>query len=241
MSIKVDHRLLYVKVIEKIKSDIEAGVYSEGEKLPSEFELARQLGISRATLREALRILEDENVVIRKHGVGTFVRTRALFSAGIEALSSVTEMIERGGRQAGTIFLSSEKIDAPEELQLKFSKPLQDGLMRVERVRTADQEPVVFCEDFVPYDIFPMKGLHENQSLLDMLEKQSGKRVMYAVADIQPIGYHDKISEILQCDEKSTMLALMQMHYDQFDEPVLYSCNYFRADKFQFSVVRKRF
>ncbi|MFC7372230.1 GntR family transcriptional regulator [Fictibacillus iocasae] len=241
MSIKVDHRLLYVKVIEKIKKDIEEGVYSEGEKLPSEFELARQLGISRATLREALRILEDENVVIRKHGVGTFVRTRALFSAGIEALSSVTETIERGGKSAGTIFLSSEKIKAPEDLEAKFGSPLSNGLMRIERVRTADSEPVVFCEDYVPYDLFPMKGIHEHQSLLDLLEKEAGKRVMYAVADIQPIGYHEKISEILQCEEKSPMLALMQMHYDQFDQPVLYSCNYFRADKFQFSVVRKRF
>jgi len=57
MSIKLDHRLLYLRVIEKIKSDIDDGVYKEGEKLPSEFELSKQLGVSRATLREALRIL----------------------------------------------------------------------------------------------------------------------------------------------------------------------------------------
>ncbi|WNB90341.1 GntR family transcriptional regulator [Bacillus sp. NEB1478] len=241
MSIKADHRLLYIKVIEKIKKDIEEGFYKEGQKLPSEFELSKQLGISRATLREALRILEDENVLIRKHGVGTFVRTRALFSSGIEELYSVTDMIERGGKKAGTIFLSSQKEEANEDLFNKFNNHLPDGLMMMERVRTADEEPVVFCKDLMPAHLFPAKGMHEYESFLEMLEKETGKRVMYAVTNIEPIGYHEHISEILESAEGVPLLVLKQMHYDQFDEPVLYSCNYFRSDKFLFSVLRKRF
>ncbi|MDF2859258.1 MAG: GntR family transcriptional regulator, partial [Neobacillus sp.] len=73
MSIKLDSRHLYLQVIDRLKQDIDKGVYKEKEKLPSEFDLAKQLGVSRATLREALRILEEENVIIRRHGVGTFV------------------------------------------------------------------------------------------------------------------------------------------------------------------------
>lgn len=241
MSIKADHRLLYIKVIEKLKKDIEDGIYKEGEKLPSEFELSKQLGISRATLREALRILEDENVLIRKHGVGTFVRTRALFSSGIEELYSVTDMIERGGKKAGTIFLSSQTTDVTDELLAKFNNSLPDGLMMMERVRTADGEPVVFCKDHMPSHLFSAKGLHDYESFLEMLEKETGRRVMYAVTNIEPIGYHDRISEILESDEGVPLLVLKQMHYDQYDEPVLYSCNYFRSDKFLFSVLRKRF
>lgn len=73
-------------------------------KLPSEFDLAKQLGVSRATLREALRILEEDNVITRRHGVGTFVNTKPVFTSGIEQLNSVTNMIIHAGMKPGTIF-----------------------------------------------------------------------------------------------------------------------------------------
>lgn len=95
MSTKTDNRHLYLKVIDRIKEDIQTGVYAEKEKLPSEFELSKLLGVSRATLREALRVLEEEKYLIRRHGVGTFVNSRPLFSTGIEQLASVTKMIEQ--------------------------------------------------------------------------------------------------------------------------------------------------
>src|SRR3954463_5202774 len=107
MSIRADNRHLYLQVIDKIKQNIEKGIFKEKERLPSEFDLAKQLGVSRATLREALRILEEENVIIRRHGVGTFVNVKPLFTSGIEQLNSVTAMIEQAGMVPGTIFLSS--------------------------------------------------------------------------------------------------------------------------------------
>lgn len=107
MSIKTDSRHLYLQVIDKIKEDINNGEYAEGEKLPSEFQLSKELGVSRATLREALRVLEEENVIIRRHGVGTFVNPKPVFSSGIEILSSVTSMIEESGKKAASQFLST--------------------------------------------------------------------------------------------------------------------------------------
>jgi len=83
MSIKQDNRQLYLQVIDKIRQDIASGVYREHEKLPSEFALAKKLGVSRATLREALRVLEEDKVMSRRHGVRTFVKDTPLFSSGI--------------------------------------------------------------------------------------------------------------------------------------------------------------
>lgn len=104
MSVKSDSRHLYLRVIDHIKEKIKDGAYKERQKLPSEFDLAKELGVSRATLREALRILEEENVVIRRHGVGTFVNAKPLFSFRIEQLSSITDMISSVGKTPGTIF-----------------------------------------------------------------------------------------------------------------------------------------
>ncbi|MDF4189831.1 GntR family transcriptional regulator, partial [Ligilactobacillus salivarius] len=109
-----------LKVIERIKEDIKNGIYYETEKLPSEVELSKKLGVSRATLREASRILVEEQVIIRRHGVGTFVHSKPLFLSGIEQLNSVTKMIEQANMTPGTIFLSSQVLMPSEDDTKRF-------------------------------------------------------------------------------------------------------------------------
>ncbi|KJJ41933.1 GntR family transcriptional regulator [Bacillus licheniformis] len=241
MSTKADNRHLYLKVIERIKEDIKNGIYTEKEKLPSEFELSKKLGVSRATLREALRILEEEHVIIRRHGVGTFVHSKPLFLSGIEQLNSVTKMIEQANMAPGTIFLSSQVLMPSEDDTKRFHLAEGQELFYLERVRTANGQPIVYCIDKIPMDILPTSFSHQQESMFDLLEKNSGSVISYAVTDIEPIGYHDTISPVLECDPETALLLLKQTHYDQHDKPVLYSLNYFRADKFRFHVLRKRF
>lgn len=240
MSIKSDNRHLYLQVIDRLKQDIEKGIYKEKEKLPSEFDLAKQLGVSRATLREALRILEEENVIIRRHGVGTFVNAKPLFTSGIEQLSSVTNMIIHAGMKPGTIFLHSTTQGPTEEDIRRFSCSKEESFVVSERVRTANGEPVVYCIDKLPERILPESYTHGEESLFTILETVSNRKITYAVAQIEPIGFHEKVSPILECEPETALLVLKQMHFDESDEPILFSVNYFKADKFSFHVLRKR-
>jgi GntR family transcriptional regulator len=240
MSIKSDNRHLYLQVIDRLKQDMEDGIYKEKEKLPSEFDLAKLLGVSRATLREALRILEEENVIVRRHGVGTFINSKPLFTSGIEQLNSVTNMINQAGMTPGTIFLSSFAQGPTEEDIRRFACSTDEEIVVIERVRTANGEPVVYCIDKVPERILPETFSHDEESLFNILEEVSNRKITYAVAHIEPIGYHEKISPILECEPETALLVLKQMHFDEMDEPILYSVNYFKADKFSFRVLRKR-
>lgn len=241
MVVKADHRHLYVQVIEHLKKDIESGVFKENERFPSEFELARSLGVSRATLREALRVLEEEKVIIRKHGVGTFVNSRPLFTSGIEQLSSVSSMIRDAGMEPGTIFMEvSEKLPCDESIA-KFNCSEDDLLVTIKRVRTADEQPVVYCIDHVLAKNLPSgTATLLNESIFDAIEKNGTIRIAQAVAHIEPVGYDDEASSILRCGVDVPLLVLQQNHYSEDGEMVLYSKNYFRADKFSFHVVRKR-
>ncbi|HZG69973.1 MAG TPA: GntR family transcriptional regulator, partial [Chondromyces sp.] len=171
MSIKTDSRHLYLQVIDRLKKDIEAGVYKEKEKLPSEFDLAKCLGVSRATLREALRILEEENIITRRHGVGTFVNAKPLFTSGIEQLSSVTDMIVQAGMEPGTIFLSSTIQSATEEDIRRFSCSRDDEILVIERVRTANGEPVVYCLDKIPAKMYPENFDFNTESLFSVFDQ----------------------------------------------------------------------
>ncbi|GAA0612070.1 GntR family transcriptional regulator [Virgibacillus siamensis] len=240
MSIKLDSRHLYLQVIDKIKEDIEKGTYKPKQKLPSEFQMSKLIGVSRATLREALRILEEENVVTRRHGVGTFVNPKPVFSSGIEQLNSVTYMIEQSGKTPGSQYLSTEFQEPTEDERLRFNPKQVDTLAKIERVRTADDEPVVFCIDKVPEGLVPLDMVHREDSLFKLMEAYSGKRISYAVTYIEPTSYHDRIYEALHCSPEQSLLLLKQMHYTDEDEPVLYSANFFRSDVFSFHVLRKR-
>ncbi|WP_121639880.1 GntR family transcriptional regulator [Virgibacillus sp. Bac330] len=240
MSIKHDSRHLYLQVIDQIKKDIHNGTYKENEKLPSEFQLSKVLGVSRATLREALRILEEDNIVTRKHGVGTFVNPKPVFSSGIEQLTSVTYMIEQSGKKAGTEYLFTDIREATDKEKSRFAPHVVEQLVEIERVRTADGEPVVFCVDKIPEKIIPVESIQQADSFFKLMEDYANKRVAYAVTYIEPIGYHERIYKTLNCHKGQTLLLLRQMHYTSEDEAVLYSANYFRSDMFSFHVLRKR-
>jgi len=241
MVVKTDQRHLYVQVIERLKEDIDSGVFKENEKFPSEFELARTLGVSRATLREALRVLEEEKVIVRKHGVGTFVNPRPLFSSGIEQLSSVSSMICDAGMVPGTIFMEVQESLPNDEMIGKFDCDADDSLVTIKRVRTADGEPVVYCVDHVlTRNLDCGSDVVLNESIFDLIEKSGRIRIVQAVANIEPVGYDDEASSILRCGVDIPLLVLLQHHYSEEGEMVLYSKNYFRADKFSFHVVRKR-
>ncbi|MBM7572084.1 GntR family transcriptional regulator [Aquibacillus albus] len=240
MTIQSDNNQLLVQAIEQMKASIDNGIFKEKELLPSEFELAKKLGISRTVLKEVLHILEEENIISIKHGFGTIVNAKPLFSTGIEQLGSVTDMIRQSGKIPGTQYISTELIQPTENDIKRFKPKTMDIIAQIKRVRTADGQPVVYCIDKVDKQLLPLEQVHTQDSLFSLLESYSNKYISYAIANIEPIGYHDQISATLNCDPDQALLLLKQMHYTQDDEPVLYSANYFRADMFSFSVLRKR-
>lgn len=227
-------------VIQYIKDAIEAGDYREKEILPSAYELARELDVSRTQVQHAISILEEDNILINRPGVGVFVNAKPILSSGIEQLGSVTEMIQRSGKTPGVQYISAE-ITEPTDADRRRFEPLEiDGLSQLERVRTADGEPVVYCIDRIDQEIMPLEIIHRQESIFEALKMYAKKEIDYAVTYIEPIGYHEKISPILDCEPDEALLLLRQMHYTKENEPILYSANFFRADVFSFYVLRKR-
>jgi len=240
MTLEMSNRSRYLMIIEKIKNDINNGILKAGEQLPSEYKYAKALGVSRTTLREALRILEEENIVIRRHGIGTFINRKPIFNSGIEELISITDMILNEGKKPGTRLLFSDYTNPIEEdiKELKLSE--DDQVFLVKRVRTADESPMVYCIDKIPANLIPQGTLLEQESLFAFIEETSSSTISYATAVIETMSYHKEISSILECEEGSPLLVLKQTHFDQYDTPVLYSINFFKSDTFRFSVFRKR-
>lgn len=240
MLAKQDPRPLYMKVVDILKEEIRSGRFKAGQQLPPEPQLAKTLGVSRATLREGLRVLDEEHLVERIQGIGTFVRSKPKIKSGIEELSSITDMIIDNGQTPGSIILSCEPVPASAEDQKRFQ--LEDGeeVLQLKRIRTADEEPIIYCIDKIPLKLLPAHFQYNNHSLFEDLKELTSFEIGYAESEISAISSHREISKKLNCDGKESLLVLNQMHYDKMDRPILYSNNYFRANKFNFTVVRRR-
>ncbi|MGM0502155.1 MAG: GntR family transcriptional regulator [Bacillota bacterium] len=241
--IRPDSRPLYILVKEKIDEKIANGTYQPDEQLPSEAQLSEDLGVSRATLREALRVLEKEGKVNRRQGVGTFITKKAvLFKSGIEELNSITEMIEEMGLEAGTTDLELELGQRDQTLAKELEINPQENMAVINRTRTANGEAVAYCEDYLPQARLPNEIKEEDLggSLFDFLQQNCEIYITYAVADVIPVLANSFLADKLEIDEETPLLLLKQMHYNDRDHPLLYSKNYFRSDKFEFHVVRNR-
>lgn len=229
----------YLVVIEQIKEKIKEGKLEAGERLPSEMELAKELGVSRNTLREALRILEEENIIIRKHGVGTFVNNKPIFSGGIEELFSITDMIERQGKKSGTEILFTGYVDPHGDDIKELNLGKNEQVFLVKRVRTADEIPLVYCIDKIPANLLE-KGYKLNQESILLSLEEVGITISYAKAEIKTMSYNEEISDIMNCDQDTPLLILRQIHYDLDHRPVLYSIDFFNSNQISFNVLRKR-
>lgn len=241
--IRNDSRPLYLQVKEKISNMIEEGTYREGDRLPSEAEMVKIFGVSRPTIREALSGLEEEGRLIRKHGLGTFIsnRTHGL-RRGIEELFSVTEAIKRMGYRSGTTGLTVEERPVEAHIAEKLKVEPGSPSITVHRIRTANEEPIVYCIDIIPVKVLKTGWKFEDfsGSILAFIEKKQGIKVDYAFTEIVPVVADDDIKGKLNVDRGTPLLLLKQNHFDTERTPVLYCENFFRGDKFTFQIVRKR-
>jgi GntR family transcriptional regulator len=125
---------------QRLQSDLAAliGATDAGERLPSEPDLARRLGVSRATLREAMRTFEVQGLIRRRQGSGTFVVGKVpVIEAGLELLESLETMAERLGLEVTVSDLQIESLRADAEAAAALSVEPGMPLTRIRRVMRA--------------------------------------------------------------------------------------------------------
>ena len=121
---------------------------SSGQRLPSEPVLAKQLGVSRATLRDAMRTFETQGLIRRRQGSGTFVvgKVQALDN-GLEVLESLETMAKRLNLEITVSNLSVDQVAADEDIAANLNLAVGARLLCVRRVIRADSRPVAYLVD----------------------------------------------------------------------------------------------
>ena len=240
--LKTNRTSLSAQAQQYLFSLIKAGTYQPGEQLPSENELATQLGISRPTLREALHNLEQEGVVVRRHGVGTFIASgygRRLES-GLERLESILTLAARQGMQIRCEDLQAKEEPADSELAERLQVSQGAPLTCVRRVIAVDRIPVAYMFDAVPASILSPGNVDEafNGSVLDLLRQKVNLPVALAIADIVALNADAFLAQKLGIEPGQAILLIGETLMDNKGLVVDFSRNYFIPDFFRFHVVR---
>ncbi len=230
-------------VKDKLKQMIKDNKLSLGSKLPVETELANMLGVSRSSLREAFHILEEEGIIVRRHGIGTFIREEVRLARNpLEVNFGVSEIIESMGLRAGTTELQIVRDKANGYISERLKIDKGSSIVIMKRVRTADEKPIVYSTDILPETTLGKVNIPESfrGSLYKFLERKCGQKVDYSVAKIIPTLANAEICQKLEVSPKSVFLLIEQVDYNVKNQPIEYSKEYWRPDLIEFTISRKR-
>lgn len=229
------------QVSDNLRTRIGDGEFGPQERLPSEAALAGEYGVSRVTVRTALRTLESQGLIDVRHGSGSFVAGfGSQVRAGIQELRSISETIKAMGYSPGMQRHSLvNRRPTPAEQDTLALRP-GETVLHIERMVLADGQPVAFSYDTVPARFFPPERAEHigEQSLFGDLDAV-GVHPVRASAEIHAV-VDPRVGWGPNRPKQALYILLDQLHVDNHSMPVVRSKTYFAEGRFQFVVLRTR-
>ena len=212
-----------------------------GQRLISEPELAKQMGVSRATLREAMRTFETQGVIRRRQGSGTYVVGKVpVIDAGLEKLESIETMAKRMNLEITVSDLNIEQLDADADSAKGLGVAEKTRLTRIRRVIRADRRPAAYLVDTLPESILKPSDLPSNfsGSVLDFLLAR-GDRLGNSRAVVGATNAHADVAKPLEIQRDDVLLKFESQLFDLKNNIVDFSVSYFIPGYFHFHVNRR--
>ncbi len=227
----------------RLQSELENLIASTppGQRLPSEPELARRLGVSRASLREAMRMFEVKGLIYRRQGAGTFVTERLpQLEAGLEVLESLEKTARRLGLEIQVRNLQIEQGPASEEERHALGLEASAEVTRVRRVIWLRGHPVAYLVDILPTDVLRPEDLPEKfgGSVLDFL-LQRGEKLAVSRAVISAIAADTELARVLNIQRNDALLLFTAQLYRKDGRVIDYSFSVFIPGHFHFHILRR--
>ncbi len=228
---------------QRLQADLAALIAKSppGARLPSEPDLAAELGVSRATLREAMRTFEAQGLIRRRQGAGTFVVGQPpVIEGGLEMLESMLTLARRTNLNVGPGPAVVEKILSDTECSSALEIPIGTRLVRVSRTMRADLRPVAYLVDTLPEDVLHPEELTSkfSGSVLDYL-LQRGDSLTVSRTEITASNASSEVAKMLEIQRGDVLLQFTAKLISISGRVVDYSYSYFLPGYFKFHIVRK--
>ena len=205
---------LYQQLADSLRDKIYEGKYAFGDKLPSERSLAEKFGISHLTVRKALAILEEEGMLLRVQGKGTFVRAQK-YSIDMQHMDGFSSMFGQQGITITNKVLYSGVREAGFKYSRIFGIPREEHVFELIRLRQNGEDPVA-----LEYNILPTKRVphveeydYSLYSLWDVY-RQAGIQLVEENQKLEIVKVYNPQADLLNVEEGADVLMLSSTALD---------------------------
>lgn len=221
----------YENICDAIRLAIENEVLLPGANLPGERKLADLLDVSRITVRNAINQLVTDGRVVRRHGARTSVSERV--RKQISNLVGFSEEIRSRGMVPGTRLLSAETLEASETERTKLQLAAGEFVVRLNRVRLANDRPIALERAVVPCAIIKSPdavgpSLYATLEALGALPERGVQKITAKVLD-------DEEASLLETNAGAPALVIERCCETAAGQPVEYTLTCYNAEFFDFS------
>jgi len=232
-------RLLTDHVRDELLKAIHAGELQTGDKVPNEQQLCELFGVSRVTIREAVRSLVEAGYLDRIQGSGTYIAFRPRARHSLERNLSYTSLIEEAGMRFGRRMLTIERGAASSAEAERLGMEHNAEVVRVERVRYADDRPAIYSIDTLPAALVPGISDEAFGSSLYHLLGDLGHRVTTGEATLRPVLAEPPCNKILEIGVGSALLHIRQTDLTAAGMPVMFSLEWHVPGIFELTLLRR--
>lgn len=241
-SMQIDHQSpipLHIQVEQLLRKLLNKPEYQDGKLLPKEVDMAKRLGISRNTIRQATNKLVHENLLVRKKGVGSKAVKKSVTTKLNNWFSFSQEMQDQGLTFINFDIQSTEVL-ATQDIALSLEIKESRKVVKLERVRGFENGPFLYSVSF----FHPRIGITINEDftrhLYDILENDYATVPVVSKEKIKAILADDILSKKLYLNEGDPILFRERIVCDPGDRPVEFNRVFYRADRFTYSIDIKR-
>jgi len=220
----------YVQVATVFRNLVERGALRAGDALPSERDLSSITGLSRVTVRKAVETLLREGVLSRRHGSGTFVARR--IEQPLSVLAGFSEDMRSRGSRPGSKWISKALTRPSPKEAMALGVGPDEQVLRLLRVRTADDEPLAIETAVVPASVLPSPDLVET-SLYGALAER-GFRPGHGVQRLHAALAAPEEAQLLMIPLGSAILRIERRAFLPSGRPIEFTTSSYRGDRYDF-------
>ena len=221
-----------------LRADISERGLRSGDRLPGDHELCEQYGVSRPVVRQALSGLQQEGVLQRVKGRGTFVAPQLTSQSLVQSLAGLYDDVAAMGRRLRSEVRAQKVTAADPDVAGRLEVPDGTAVVVTERLRFVDEEPWVYAVSHVPAALAPdlVDQDLRKQSLYALLERRYGLRLVRSRRAVEAHSAGAQLARDLGIPRSGPVLKLTNVSYDADNRPVETFVAYHRGDRSRFEV-----
>lgn len=225
---------LYFQLSQQLEAAIEQGDLRPGALLGNEVELAAHLGLSRPTVRQAIQVLVDKGLLLRRRGVGTQV-VHSQVKRPLE-LSSLYDDLEAAGQRPATRVIRMTTVPAPTEVAAGLSLTEGSEVLHVERLRLTHGDPIAHLCNYLPRGLATFSADDLEATGLYRLLRAAGATLHSAHQTIGARGADEGEARLLEETEGAPLLTMARTTFDATGRAVEYASHVYRASRYSFAL-----